>query len=56
MIKNVEDGKADVRRIIKNLEETLDLEMCRCFVDAFLIRKKHLEVSRKTRVRPFSGF
>ncbi|MED6249317.1 Cytochrome P450 2K1 [Ataeniobius toweri] len=46
MIKNVEDGKADATKIIKNLKETLDPEICRCFVDAFLIRKKHLEDSK----------
>lgn len=31
--------------IIRHLKETLNPEMCRCFVDAFLVRKKHLEVS-----------
>ncbi|XP_063351795.1 cytochrome P450 2K1-like isoform X2 [Pelmatolapia mariae] len=29
--------------IISHLKETVNPDMCRCFVDAFLVRKKHLE-------------
>lgn len=43
-MKNVEDNKAEVKRIIGNLKETLNPEMCRCFVDAFLIQRQKLEV------------
>uniref|UniRef100_A0A4W6GAS9 Uncharacterized protein n=2 Tax=Lates calcarifer TaxID=8187 RepID=A0A4W6GAS9_LATCA len=41
----VEESKADLRRIIAGLKETLNPEMCRCFVDAFLTRKQNLEES-----------
>ncbi|XP_013865524.1 cytochrome P450 2K1 isoform X2 [Austrofundulus limnaeus] len=44
-IKIVEDSKMNVRKIIADLTDTLDPEVCRCFVDSFLIRKKHLEDS-----------
>ncbi|XP_024863631.1 cytochrome P450 2K1 [Kryptolebias marmoratus] len=44
-MKNMEDMKADIRKLITDLKETLDPEVCRCFIDAFLIRKKHLEDS-----------
>uniref|UniRef100_A0A8C6KQW5 Cytochrome P450, family 2, subfamily W, polypeptide 1 n=1 Tax=Nothobranchius furzeri TaxID=105023 RepID=A0A8C6KQW5_NOTFU len=46
IVKNVEDGKADVRKKIAELKETLDPELCRCFIDAFLLHREHLEVSR----------
>ncbi|XP_013856633.1 cytochrome P450 2K1, partial [Austrofundulus limnaeus] len=42
-IQNVKDMKANMSRIIAELRETLNLEVRRCFVDAFLIHKKHLE-------------
>ncbi|XP_013865521.1 cytochrome P450 2K1 [Austrofundulus limnaeus] len=45
LIKNVEGNKVDVRKIIADLKKTLNPEVCRCFVDAFLIRRKHLEDS-----------
>ncbi|CAI5675477.1 cytochrome P450 2K1 [Oreochromis niloticus] len=45
LMKNVEDNKAEVKRIIGNLKETLNPEMCRCFVDAFLIHRQKLEES-----------
>ncbi|XP_013865519.1 cytochrome P450 2K1 isoform X2 [Austrofundulus limnaeus] len=45
IIKNMEDTKADVGKVIEELKETLDPEVCRCLVDAFLIHKKHLEDS-----------
>ncbi|KAM6904927.1 cytochrome P450 2K1-like [Xenentodon cancila] len=43
LIKNVEDGKRDIRKIIVDLKETLEPEICRSFIDAFLIRKQSLE-------------
>lgn len=48
LIKYVEEGKADTRKIIEELKKTLDSDICRCFIDAFLIRKKHLEVRIRT--------
>ncbi|XP_071329720.1 cytochrome P450 2K1-like isoform X2 [Trachinotus anak] len=45
LMKNVESNNADTRRMIADLKETLNPEMCRCFVDAFLSRKKSLEES-----------
>lgn len=45
LIKYVEEGKADTRKIIEELKKTLDSDVCRCFIDAFLIRKKRLEDS-----------
>ncbi|XP_037544925.1 cytochrome P450 2K1 isoform X2 [Nematolebias whitei] len=45
LMKNMEDTKADIRKIIAELKKTLDPEMCRCFIDAFLIRKHNLEDS-----------
>lgn len=50
----MEDAKADVGKIIAELKETLDPEVCRCLVDAFLIRKKHLEVSNLTLTSHFA--
>nr|QLC36630.1 cytochrome P450 2K4-like [Kryptolebias hermaphroditus] len=44
-IKHVKASREDVKQIIADLKETLDPEVCRCFVDAFLIRKKQLEDS-----------
>ncbi|XP_037834550.1 cytochrome P450 2K1 [Kryptolebias marmoratus] len=46
MLKNFIDGRADIWRKIEELKETLDPEVCRCLVDAFLIRKKQLEDSK----------
>lgn len=43
-MKNVEHGVADTKRIIADLKETLNPDMCRCFVDVFLSRKQNLEV------------
>ncbi|KAM4716440.1 uncharacterized protein FYW61_016770 [Anableps anableps] len=45
LMKYVEEGKADARKMIEKLKKTLDPDFCRCFIDAFLIRKKHLEDS-----------
>ncbi|XP_023265794.1 cytochrome P450 2K1-like [Seriola lalandi dorsalis] len=45
LMKNVEDGIVDAKRIIADLKETLNPETCRCFVDAFLTRKQSLEES-----------
>nr|AUX14889.1 cytochrome p450 CYP2K43 [Kryptolebias marmoratus] len=43
LMKNMENNKADIRKIIADLKQTLDPETCRCFIDAFLIRKNQLE-------------
>ncbi|TNN68840.1 Cytochrome P450 2K1 [Liparis tanakae] len=43
LMKNVEANKEELKRIIVNLKETLDPDMCRCFVDAFLTRKLNLK-------------
>ncbi|KAG7242878.1 hypothetical protein INR49_018133, partial [Caranx melampygus] len=45
IMKNVENGVADIKRIIADLKETLNPDMCRCFVDVFLTRKQSLEES-----------
>uniref|UniRef100_A0A8C2WH87 Cytochrome P450 2K1-like n=1 Tax=Cyclopterus lumpus TaxID=8103 RepID=A0A8C2WH87_CYCLU len=45
LMKNVEANKEELKRIIVDLKETLNPEMCRCFVDAFLTRKLNLEES-----------
>ncbi|XP_037544923.1 cytochrome P450 2K1-like [Nematolebias whitei] len=45
LMKIIEDGKMNTRKIIAGLKETLNPDACRCFVDAFLIHKKHLEDS-----------
>ena len=51
MIKNVrallavtEDLKRGLSDLITGLKETLDSQVCRGFVDAFLTRKQKLEV------------
>ncbi|XP_030591206.1 cytochrome P450 2K1-like [Archocentrus centrarchus] len=45
LMKNMEDNKEEMKRIITNLKETFNPETCRCFVDAFLIHKQKLEES-----------
>nr|XP_015801054.2 cytochrome P450 2K1-like [Nothobranchius furzeri] len=45
VMQNVNDNKAHLRRIVANRKESLDPGICKCFIDAFLIRKKHLEDS-----------
>ncbi|KAM8723110.1 cytochrome P450 2K3-like [Acanthopagrus schlegelii] len=45
IMKNVEGNKQDLRSLIAGLKETLNPEMCRCFVDAFLTRRHDLEES-----------
>ncbi|XP_039682179.1 cytochrome P450 2K1-like [Perca fluviatilis] len=44
-IKNVEANRGEIKSLIADLKETLNPEMCRCFVDAFLSRKLHVEES-----------
>lgn len=44
-MKNVEHNIKDTKSILTDLKETLNPEMCRCFIDAFLTRKLNLEVS-----------
>ncbi|KAM9346655.1 cytochrome P450 2K1-like [Symphorus nematophorus] len=45
LMKNVEENKKDIKDIIADLKETLNPDMCRCFIDAFLTRKLNLEES-----------
>ncbi|XP_068605731.1 cytochrome P450 2K1-like [Brachionichthys hirsutus] len=45
MMKNVEENKEEFKRIIADLKESLNPEMCRCFIDAFLMHKLKLEES-----------
>lgn len=45
LMKNLEENIKETKSIIADLKETLNPEMCRCFVDAFLTRKLNLEVS-----------
>ncbi|XP_034750248.1 cytochrome P450 2K1-like [Etheostoma cragini] len=45
VIKNVEANREDIKSFIADLKETLNPEMCRCFVDAFLRHKLNVEKS-----------
>lgn len=45
LIKNVNGNIADASKIIADLKDSLDPEACKCYVDAFLSHKIHLEVS-----------
>ncbi|XP_053195234.1 cytochrome P450 2K1-like isoform X1 [Scomber japonicus] len=45
LMKNVEDNKKEINSIIADLRETVNPEMCRCFVDVFLNCQQNLEVS-----------
>lgn len=44
IMKNVETNIENGKMIIAEMKETLNPEMCRCFIDAFLTHKKKLEV------------
>ncbi|XP_068605729.1 cytochrome P450 2K1-like [Brachionichthys hirsutus] len=44
-MKNSEENREKQKRIIADLKESLNPEMCRCFIDAFLIHKLKLEKS-----------
>ncbi|XP_073349828.1 cytochrome P450 2K1-like [Pagrus major] len=46
IMKNVEENKQELRSLIADLKETLNPEMCRCFIDAFLTRRQNLEESK----------
>lgn len=43
-MNNVEDNKKEINSIIADLRETVNPEMCRCFVDVFLNCQQNLEV------------
>ncbi|XP_075998976.1 cytochrome P450 2K1-like [Genypterus blacodes] len=45
VIKHLKDCEEEVKRLIQSLKETLNPEICRCFVDSFLTRKQNLEES-----------
>uniref|UniRef100_A0AAY5KEH7 Uncharacterized protein n=1 Tax=Esox lucius TaxID=8010 RepID=A0AAY5KEH7_ESOLU len=42
--KNDYDIKRDIQDLVTELKETLNPQMCRCFIDSFLVRKQTLEV------------
>ncbi|XP_062303960.1 cytochrome P450 2K1-like isoform X1 [Osmerus eperlanus] len=44
-LRNVDDAKREISDLITGLKETLDPQVCRGFVDAFLTRKQKLEDS-----------
>uniref|UniRef100_A0A3B3BU19 Cytochrome P450 2K1-like n=1 Tax=Oryzias melastigma TaxID=30732 RepID=A0A3B3BU19_ORYME len=48
LMKNMEDGKADLGKIITELKDTLDSDTCRCFVDVFLTQKQNLKGNNHT--------
>eukprot|EP00063_Salmo_salar_P083303 XP_014058138.1 PREDICTED: cytochrome P450 2K3-like [Salmo salar] len=43
--KNIADMKMEVTELVRGLKETLNPQMCRGFVDSFLVRKQTLEES-----------
>ncbi|XP_039980217.1 LOW QUALITY PROTEIN: cytochrome P450 2K1-like [Xiphias gladius] len=45
LLRLVEANKMEARTKIAQLNETLNPEMCRCFIDAFLTRKQNLKES-----------
>ncbi|KAM4598250.1 cytochrome P450 2K1-like [Polymixia lowei] len=45
LMENFESNAADIRDLIKHLKETLNPQMCRGFVDSFLMRKQKEEDS-----------
>lgn len=51
LIKNVNENMADASKVIADLKDSLDPEACKCYVDAFLSHKKHLEVSLQSPVQ-----
>uniref|UniRef100_A0A673AT64 Cytochrome P450 2K1-like n=1 Tax=Sphaeramia orbicularis TaxID=375764 RepID=A0A673AT64_9TELE len=46
MLRNIELDIKDVKNLVKPLQETLNRDICRGFVDRFLIRKQKDEVSQ----------
>ncbi|KAF7646901.1 hypothetical protein LDENG_00180790, partial [Lucifuga dentata] len=44
-MQNIEDSREVLKRLIQSLKETLNPELCQCFVDSFLSRKQSLEES-----------
>ncbi|XP_053193529.1 cytochrome P450 2K1-like [Scomber japonicus] len=45
VLQSFQSNKAQTLKLINNLKETLNPQMCRGFVDAFLVRKQNLEES-----------
>ncbi|XP_029574380.1 cytochrome P450 2K1 [Salmo trutta] len=45
IIKNIADNKEEMKELVKGLKETLNPQMCRGFVDSFLVQKQNLEES-----------
>uniref|UniRef100_A0A8C2W7G3 Cytochrome P450 2K1-like n=1 Tax=Cyclopterus lumpus TaxID=8103 RepID=A0A8C2W7G3_CYCLU len=48
LCKNVAENRKQMKLLIKRLQETLNVEMCRGFVDSFLAHKRKLEDSGMT--------
>uniref|UniRef100_A0AAZ3PYG5 Uncharacterized protein n=1 Tax=Oncorhynchus tshawytscha TaxID=74940 RepID=A0AAZ3PYG5_ONCTS len=44
LLKNIENNKKEMEELVRGLKETLNPQMCRGFVDSFLVRKQTLEV------------
>ena len=44
ILKNIADNKGEMKELVRGLKETLNPQMCRGFVDSFLVRKQTLEV------------
>ncbi|XP_071022148.1 cytochrome P450 2K1-like [Oncorhynchus clarkii lewisi] len=45
ILKNIADNKGEMEELVRGLKETLNPQMCRGFVDSFLVRKQTLEES-----------
>ncbi|CDQ94385.1 unnamed protein product [Oncorhynchus mykiss] len=45
LLKNIENNKKEMEELVRGLKETLNPQMCRGFVDSFLVRKQTLEES-----------
>ncbi|XP_038842364.1 cytochrome P450 2K1-like [Salvelinus namaycush] len=45
LLKNIENNKKEMGELVRGLKETLNPQMCRGFVDSFLVRKQTLEES-----------
>ncbi|XP_036842863.1 cytochrome P450 2K1-like [Oncorhynchus mykiss] len=45
ILKNIADNKGEMKELVRGLKETLNPQMCRGFVDSFLVRKQTLEES-----------
>eukprot|EP00063_Salmo_salar_P065290 XP_014040125.1 PREDICTED: cytochrome P450 2K1-like [Salmo salar] len=44
LLKNIEKSKKEMEELVRGLKETLNPQMCRGFVDSFLVQQQTLEV------------